>query len=266
MALCRRRVAPSLLHRSSLTLLLLILLLVLLQSAAAHRKPGSRTHRTVKVTTQSPSPRTDPSQADPAALHAVHQALADLGTVESDSSVYLTGDPDIDGPDAQSASHMHQSAPSASSPASPSPPASHPPSASSPLPAPWWSAWAYPLAGVAAVASLSLGYAYHRYRASRRARLSASEFHTRPLLVQLSAPRGRVQGSEWATQALKWDEDGDAAHDFLGPFTFHQPTRDGDTGERQSASAEVAAPNEQPQPEPDPNSRAGRALRRRRKE
>ena len=39
-----------------------------------------------------------------------------------------------------------------------------------------------------------------------------------PLLVELKNKRGKVQGMDWVEATLKKDNDGDEAHEFLGPF------------------------------------------------
>ena len=84
------------------------------------------------------------------------------------------------------------------------------------------SALFYPLVALGAVTStLGLAYLYYRFlRAKSTAPPPA--FDAIPLLRLLPAnhPAGRPQGSDWAVQQLRWDADGDCAHDFLGPFVF----------------------------------------------
>ena len=80
----------------------------------------------------------------------------------------------------------------------------------------------YPALALGAVAStVCLAYIYYRFL---RAKSSAAPpaFDALPLLRLLppNHPAGRAQGSEWAVEQLRWDDDGDCAHDFLGPFAF----------------------------------------------
>ena len=78
----------------------------------------------------------------------------------------------------------------------------------------------YPLIALSAVAStLGLAYAYYRFFRAKSV-TPAPAVSSLPLLraLPLNHPAGRSQGSEWAVAQLKWDEDGDCAHDFLGPF------------------------------------------------
>ena len=84
------------------------------------------------------------------------------------------------------------------------------------------SALLYPLVALGAVAS-SLGLAYLWYRFIRtNSSAPPPAFDSIPLLRLLppNHPAGRAQGSEWAVEQLRWDDDGDSAHDFLGPFAF----------------------------------------------
>lgn len=61
-------------------------------------------------------------------------------------------------------------------------------------------------------------------RSSRRSTASkrgvARRDEPQPLLIELPPGhrRGRVQGMDWVAKSLKRDQDGDEAHEFLGPF------------------------------------------------
>ena len=47
---------------------------------------------------------------------------------------------------------------------------------------------------------------------------SPSAPRPQPLLVELPRNKGKVQGLDWVEKNLIKDEDGDEAHEFLGPF------------------------------------------------
>lgn len=95
---------------------------------------------------------------------------------------------------------------------------------SSSSPSTWWSAPSvlYPclsllsLLSVGGVYLLYQHYQHHRLVDQQSKRLK--DFHQKPLLLYVAGRRGRIQGCDWATKALRWDEDGDTAHEFLGPF------------------------------------------------
>lgn len=75
------------------------------------------------------------------------------------------------------------------------------------------------LGGLLVAGAAYLGYA-KPWAASARTRRKKKEEHpaTQPLLVELKSKRGRVQGQDWVEKNLKKDQDGDEAHEFLGPF------------------------------------------------
>ena len=104
------------------------------------------------------------------------------------------------------------------------------PSSSSPS---LYSRYLLPAAAAALLSSVSaVCYLYYRYRQRAAASsFSAADFHSRPLLLQLrqGGAASRVQGLDWAVQSLRWDADGDCAHDFLGPFVFAADSQSGST-------------------------------------
>jgi hypothetical protein len=67
-------------------------------------------------------------------------------------------------------------------------------------------------------------YAYYSDRSSSsnqsRGRSARAPLppHLQPLLVELKSHRGRVQGLDWVDKTLIKDDDGDEAHEHLGPF------------------------------------------------
>ena len=255
-------------RRSSTSLLLfgLLFLLLFLHPAAAKgprsKKPGQP--RAVKLTdsppsaasVHQPSPIPAPFEPDAASkeelLSAVRSALAGADLGQGDPRV--PHPPPRKGPkgkqppapaDMQRPPQRRPPRATAAPPHPPPPPPSLNASASavgnassSPSPSPSsWSSYLLPVLGAGgALLSLSLAYLYYRYRASSRAR-QESEVHTRPILQQLSAPRGRLQGCDWAVEALRWDEEGDCAHEFLGPFAFaDRTTKGGESSKKEEAS------------------------------
>lgn len=75
----------------------------------------------------------------------------------------------------------------------------------------------------------SLWCRYCDHQQIKNQSLKMKEFHNRPLLLSVSRGRGTIQGCRWATNSLKMDEDGDWAHEFLGPFdnpNYHRSSVD----------------------------------------
>ena len=235
------------------SLLLLCLLLQLhLSPAAGSRKPF-RVTRTV-TTTAVDDPPSASSSAHPSSsidLQPVEHFASDTATATTaphlsfdkhSSAAPEDSGEDEDGDMQQQQPHLLRAVhPSSSSPR----PSSHPsPTTGNLSDAPtadlstapsssFWSPYLYPVLALSSLLSLStLAYLYYRYRTTPRSLSSSPDsFHHRTLIAQLSTPRGRLQGLDWAVQALRWDDDGDCAHDFLGPFVL---TEDRERREREA--------------------------------
>ena len=249
----------------SLLLLLALLLQLHVSPAAGSRKPFRVTRTVTTVTTSAddsdPPPFFDPSPSDDIAAELDLSATVDIAAPHP-SLVVSTAFDDSDSDEAddmlqqqQQRSHpvksLHTSI-SAPPPSAPQPtstanlsttstpdlldvPSSLPSSSSS---SSSWSSYVYPVLALGGLLSLSsLAYMYYRYRTSPRPLPPAEQFHHRTLLAQLATPRGRLQSLDWAVQALRWDEDGDCAHAFLGPFVLRE---DRERRERQERTAEEA--------------------------
>ena len=249
--LVRRRIRrlPLSLLLFSLISLFLLLLLFLPSTSAIHTRKPQRKPRAVKL---NDAASISPSAASPSSTSQTEQAAADEVLLAFQSA--LAGGHIGDSPSKDADDPRHRS-PSPQAPSQsaqwemrqpqPQPQGQRPLTSSDRRPSPtsanltnasltdsstissshphWLSSYWYPLLGSGvALLSLSFAWLYYRYRTSPKPSLHTSDVHTRPLLVQLSAPRGRLQGCDWAVQALRWDEEGDCAHQFLGPFTFHQ--------------------------------------------